>query len=151
MKIYIVDRWKSFGVDENVVICATKELAEKEILRLEKEDEDYFKETERIMRLLYKNSSYTYSNSKEYRYKIREEELKEEESVIDPKQKLISLKEDEINCLDKVYKNLKYLQLLYTVGDLKDTDKEFQVNISLTNVSYQKNKAEKELEELNSN
>lgn len=147
MKIYGINKHTNFNIHENIVLCATKELAEREVLRLQKEDEDYWTETEFLIRKETRDPLYVCPRRGEFKYKIREVEVKEE-AVINSKQKLISLKEDEINCLDQIYKNLKHLQLLYTVGDLKDTNKEFQISISLTNVSFQKNKAEKELEEL---
>ena len=50
MKVYTVDRWRDYGVDKDLVLCSTIELAEKEIVRLKEEDEQAFKKAENLPR-----------------------------------------------------------------------------------------------------
>lgn len=75
MNIYIVDRWKNFGVDKHVIACSTRALAEAEIDRLKQEDEDWCDETERVIQAK-TGQPYVCTRRGEYVYRIREEQVK---------------------------------------------------------------------------
>ena len=77
MKIYGIDKHTNFNIHENIVLCATKELAEREVLRLQKEDEDYWTETETLIRKETRDPLYVCPRRGEFKYKIREVEVKE--------------------------------------------------------------------------
>ena len=75
MKIYGINKHTNFDVHENVVLCLTKQLAEQEVLRLQKEDDDFWSETEQIIRLQ-GDPHFICSRRGEYKYKINELEVK---------------------------------------------------------------------------
>lgn len=61
---------------------------------------------------------------------------------------LISAKRDELHFLDQIHKYMKHLEFMYTCGKLEDRKKAFHIEISLSNIDYQRKELKKEMENL---
>ena len=64
------------------------------------------------------------------------------------KESLISSKRDELHFLDQIHKYMKHLEFMYTSGKLEDKKKAFHIEISLSNIDYQREILKKEMENL---
>lgn len=147
MKVYTVDRWRDYGVDKDLVLCSTIELAEKEIVRLKEEDEQAFNKAENALTKVF---PFVKSNYNRFTYKVREVNLLEDKAN-HVNQKLIQAKQDELHYLEQIYKNLKHIQNLYQGGCLKNKDKAYHVDVSLNNTLDEIINLRKELHELTNN
>lgn len=144
MKVYTVDRWRDYGVDKDLVLCSTVELAEKEIVRLKEEEEQAFKKTENALTKVFPFVKSNYSRSV---YKVREVTLLEDKPV-QANQKLIQAKQDELHYLEQIYKNLKHILNLYQGGCLKNKDRAYHADVSLNNTLNEIVNLRKELHDL---
>lgn len=64
-----------------------------------------------------------------------------------PKDKYLTAKQEELHCLNTIHKNLEFLKLIYSNGELKDEKRLYYTNVGITNCKFEKKRVKKDIKD----